>query len=253
MKAIILAAGRGSRMKHLTDDIPKCLLKFRGKSLIDWQLQAINEAGVSEISIVTGYKRELLSNLNLKEFFNQRWSETNMVSSLECAKEWLQNENCIVSYSDLYYQKEAIHLLQNSLAKLSITYDKNWLQLWSNRFVDPLLDAETFQLNFDHTLKEIGNKPTNIQQIEGQYMGLLKFTPEAWLEVEKIRAGLSQIDCDKMHMTGTLQKIIEYKNIPILAIPYNADWGEFDSEGDLDFSSISLQDSALDPSGQRGA
>ena len=60
MKAIILAAGRGSRMKNLTDEKPKCLAKLRGKPLLEWQLTSLREAGIEDIAIVTGYKRELL-------------------------------------------------------------------------------------------------------------------------------------------------------------------------------------------------
>ena len=53
MKAIILAAGRGSRMKLLTDEIPKCLVKLRGKSLLDWQLSALRAAGITDIALVS--------------------------------------------------------------------------------------------------------------------------------------------------------------------------------------------------------
>ena len=55
MRAIILAAGRGSRMKTLTEKIPKCLVHLREKPLIEWQLAAIREAGITEIAVVTGY------------------------------------------------------------------------------------------------------------------------------------------------------------------------------------------------------
>ena len=68
MKAIILAAGRGSRMQNLTQKQPKCLVNLRGKALLDWQLEALRAAGISEIAIVTGYKRELLANRGLVEF-----------------------------------------------------------------------------------------------------------------------------------------------------------------------------------------
>ena len=65
MKANILAAGRGSRMKHLTDERPKCLIEFNGKPLLEWQLEAIRAAGIDEIGIITGYKREMLNGYGL--------------------------------------------------------------------------------------------------------------------------------------------------------------------------------------------
>jgi L-glutamine-phosphate cytidylyltransferase len=233
MKAIILAAGRGSRMKALTNERPKCLVELRGKALIDWQLKALREAGISEIAIVTGYKRELLSNRGLVEFHNPRWAETNMVSSLACAEKWLLAEPCIVSYSDIFYEPQAIESLVASDANLAVTYDPHWLKLWEKRFGDPLLDAETFRMNSDNTLAEIGYKPKSLQEVEGQYMGLLRFTLGSWGEVLRIRAGLTPGKCDRMHMTDTLQRIIEAGHIAIEAISYELSWGEVDSAEDL--------------------
>lgn len=233
MKAIILAAGRGSRMKNLADERPKCLVELRGKSLLDWQLEALRKAGISEIAIVTGYKRELLANRGLAEFHNPRWAETNMVSSLACSQEWLLAEPCIVSYSDIFYEASAVESLMTSAARLAVTYDPHWLKLWEKRFGDPLLDAETFRLNSGKTLAEIGNKPKFVQEVQGQYMGLLRFTPDGWREVLRIRAGLPSVECDRMHMTGTLQRVIEAGHIAIEAIPYEHEWGEVDSAEDL--------------------
>jgi choline kinase len=233
MRAIILAAGRGRRMKHLTDERPKCLVELRGKALLDWQLEGLQEAGISEIAIVTGYKREMLAGRGLVEFHNPRWAETNMVSSLACAQDWLRAEPCIVSYSDIFYSPAAVQSLMRCPAALAVTYDPNWLELWTQRFGDPLLDAETFRLTTEHTLAEIGNKPKSVEEVQGQYMGLLRFSPEGWAEVLRIRAGLTPEQYDKMHMTGTLQKVIEAQRVAIAAVPYQGEWGEVDSAEDL--------------------
>lgn len=233
MKAIILAAGRGSRMKSLTDERPKCLVELRGKALLDWQLQALRAAGIVEIAIVTGYKRELLATRDLAEFHNQRWADTQMVSSLACAQEWLNSEPCIVSYSDIFYDAVAVTSLMECPAQIAVTYDPNWLDLWQKRFGDPLLDAETFRLNPDRTLAEIGNKPRSAQEIQGQYMGLLRFTPAGWAAVLRIRAQMTLPERDQLHMTSTLQRVIEEGVVPIVALPYEADWGEIDSADDL--------------------
>jgi choline kinase len=233
MKAIILAAGRGSRMKELTDGRPKCLIEFRGKSLLEWQIEAIQEAGITEVAIVTGYKRDLLANRGLVEFHNPLWAETNMVSSLECAQDWLRNDTCIVSYSDIFYAHSAILSLMQCDEDIAITFDPKWLELWRRRFDDPLLDAESFKLNEDSTLKEIGNKPRAVEEIQGQYMGLLRLSPAGWTEIMRIRSELTQEDRDRMHMTGTLQRVIDSMQIKVRALPYEGDWGEFDSVTDF--------------------
>jgi choline kinase len=233
MKAIILAAGRGSRMKDLTNERPKCLLEFRGKTLLDWQLESLRDAGISEIAIVTGYKRELLASRGLVEFYNPQWSKTQMVRSLMCANEWLNAEPCIVSYSDIVFESSAVVSLKKAESFLSITYDPNWLELWTKRFSNPLLDAETFKLDSDGNLAEIGNKSSSTQNIEGQYMGLLRFTPTGWEVLSRIYSRLSEEEKNKLHMTGALQKIIESKKITIMAVPYYDFWSEFDSASDL--------------------
>jgi len=155
MKAIILAAGRGSRMKALTENKPKCLIDVKGKPLIEWQISALREAGINEIAIVTGYKSEMLNSYRLKKFHNPKWAETQMVSSLMCASEWLEHEDCVVSYSDIFYESQAIRLLIECGSEICITYDPNWETLWKQRFEDPLSDAETFRIDSESFLLEM--------------------------------------------------------------------------------------------------
>lgn len=233
MKAIILAAGRGSRMSGLTKDNPKCLVKLDGRPLLDYQLEALRGAGINEIAVVTGYKKEMLAPYQLTEFCNENWESTNMVSSLCCAHNWLASDDCIVSYSDIFYEKAAIKSLINTTDDIAITYDPNWLQIWQNRFEDPLVDAETFAINEQSFLTEIGNKPDSLDDIRGQYMGLLKFSLKGWSSVLKKLAELSQEDQGQIHMTGLLQKLINSSAQNVKAIPYFGCWGEIDSQDDL--------------------
>lgn len=237
MKAIILAAGRGSRMKNMTDERPKCLVELNGKTLLERQLTALRAAGIKDIGIVTGYKREMLQKYELVEFHNPRWAETQMVSSLACASDWLEKEPCIVSYSDIFYEPSAVKLLMGCHADLAVTYDPDWLELWAGRFGDPLLDAETFKLKKDGTLADIGNKPKTVEEVQGQYMGLLKFTPTGWGKIEYIRSTMGGDDRNAIHMTGIMQILIQQYDFAIMANKYLGVWGEVDSEVDLSYYS----------------
>ena len=241
MKAIILAAGRGSRMKHLTDESPKCLLQIKGKPLLEWQLDALHEADIKEIAVVTGYKHEMLSKYDLVKFHNPNWSETQMVSSLYCASEWLEEEPCLVSYSDIFYDSTAVESLIESDEEISLTYDSNWLDLWTKRFGDPLLDAETFRIDNEGFLAEIGKKAMNIEEIEGQYMGLLKFNPGGWIKLKNIFNNLLIEEKNSIHMTGILQMLIELRKVKVKPVPYKREWGEFDSIQDLKLLSCKNQ------------
>ena len=233
MRAIILAAGRGSRMKTLSSDKPKCLVEINGRSLLNLQLSSMRSSGVTDIAIVTGYKREMLENQGLKEFYNIGWHNSNMVTSLACASEWLTQHDCIVSYADIFYGNKIIDDLLLATHKLSVAYDPHWLDLWSKRFTNPLVDAETFRLNAEDFITEIGGRPATVQEIQGQYMGLLKFTPEAWRETERIRGDLNDEVRNNLSMTNLLQKIIDSGRIKIRAIRCTEEWGEVDTEDDL--------------------
>jgi choline kinase len=233
LKGIILAAGRGSRMKTLTDERPKCLVELDGRTLLDYQINALSDAGIDEIAIVTGYRRELLAPRFNVEFHNPRWAETNMVSSLSMAQEWLEAEICIVSYSDIFYTSDAPRKLMQTEASLAITFDPNWHRLWAARFDDPLLDAETFRLGVDDCLTEIGKRPTTVTEVEGQYMGLLRFESSGWQEMERIRSEMEPAARDRLDMTSALQKVIERGRVQVRGVRYTGPWGEIDSEQDL--------------------
>ncbi len=231
-KAIILAAGRGSRMKALTDDRPKCLVEFRGKPLLHWQLEALRSAGVRDIALVTGYRREMLAGHGLHEFHNERWAETNMVASLACAREWLESSPCLVSYSDIVYERAAVDAVLGSEADLAVAYDLDWLRLWEARFGNPLEDAETFRIDEASRILEIGQKPESVAEIQGQYMGLLRFCPAAWAAMQRVRVALEPAKRDRLDMTGALQLMI-LSGYAVTGVPVHSHWAEFDSEEDL--------------------
>ena len=233
MRAVILAAGRGSRMAALTAERPKCMVEFRGRKLLEWQLCALRSAGVTEIAVVTGYRRELLAGFGLVEFHNARWAETNMVSSLACAANWLSAGPCIVSYSDIVYEAAGPAALARSTAQIAVTFDPEWRAQWELRFGDPLLDAETFRVSARSELVEIGKRPKAIEEVEGQYMGLLRLGPAGWREIERIRAELDPATRDRIDMTSTLQRVIEAGRVAISAIPYRGSWAELDTENDV--------------------
>lgn len=234
MKAIILAAGRGSRLKHLTDDRPKGLTLFRGRTLLEWQLSALVRSGIEDVGIVTGYMREEFSKYGLHEFQNKRWANTQMVASLKCAEHWLNQDKCLVIYSDIYFLHSALLSLARCTSDLSITYDKFWLDLWRRRFKDPLVDAECFRLRSNGILKEIGGRPNRLEDVQGQYMGLLCFTPAGWKVFDRIYSSLDSARQDQVSMTEVLQLIIDEGKLDILAVPYEDEWGEFDHPSDFD-------------------
>src|SRR5579862_9486651 len=233
MRALILAAGRGSRMGALGDARPKCLVELDGRPLLDRQLAALRRGGAREIGIVRGYRKEMLDKPGLTYFDNPRWAETNMVMSLACAAEWLRASAVIVSYADIFYRSELIRGLADAEGSLVISYDRKWRELWTRRFADPLSDAETFRVDDSGELIEIGGKAASIDDIQGQYMGLLKFTPAAWGAVERLLALLEPAVRDRLDMTGLIGRLLAAQAVRVATFGTDGQWGEIDNAGDV--------------------
>ena len=135
MKALILAAGLGSRLSPLTDDIPKCMVKVNGVAIIDKQIQNLIENGINELYIVTGYKRNVLemhinekySDLNIKIIYNDMYDSTNNMYSLNIARDYLYGQEFIMMNSDLFFEEEIIKvLIEEKYSNLIVCQPKSY-------------------------------------------------------------------------------------------------------------------------------
>ncbi len=233
MRGLILAAGRGSRLGPLCERRPKCLVEFAGRPLLERQIDALRRGGIERIGIVRGYCAELLEGRAPTLFDNPRWAQTNMVMSLAAAAEWLRAGPVIVSYGDIFFPAELVSALAKAPGELAIAYDRAWRSLWTRRFVDPLSDAETFRIDAAGHLVEIGGRAGRIEEIQGQYMGLLKFTPAAWAVIQALLARLDSQARDRLDMTALLRRLLADQLLPISTVATDGGWGEIDSPSDL--------------------
>ncbi|WP_139452820.1 sugar phosphate nucleotidyltransferase [Campylobacter armoricus] len=248
MKAIILAAGFGSRLMPLTKNNPKCMVEYKNKKIIDYEINALKENDINDICVVGGYLFDILKTYlkkehNIKIFYeNKKFDKTNMVQTLFCAKEFLQTcieekQDLIISYADIVYFKDSIEKLKNDKNDFAIIIDKAWENLWKRRFENPLDDAETLKLKDDFII-ELGKKAKSYIEIQGQYIGLFKFSHHFLKEVLKTYDELDKNliydgkDFKNMYMTSFLQILIDkYNNAKAIKIEGN--WCEIDFMSDL--------------------
>ncbi len=248
MRAIILAAGEGTRLRPHTADKPKCLVPLAGRSLLQRQVDALNIAGfdASRITVVTGYRSDQVEKLGFDTVHNPRFHDTNMVASLMCARRLFDGtDDVLVCYGDLVYEPRVVGALVEALTPpepavpmVSITFDRAWRQLWELRMADPLTDAETFRLAADGTVSELGRPPSSLEEIEGQYMGLIG-VPAALAPV--IVTSYDTLDPDgpyegrdrdHMFMTSFLQHLIDHVT-PLRGVAVDGGWLEVDTVEDL--------------------
>ena len=229
-KAIILAAGRGSRLHDMTANRPKGLVELGGHALLRWQIAALEAAGIADITIVTGYRREDIEALGYPTRYNDDWKTTNMVASFFCAGDLIDSPT-IVSYSDIVYGPGVVNALLEEDVSLAVAYDKDWLKLWQARFADPLSDAESLKLGPDGNITDIGRSVNDLTEIEGQYLGLLRFTPESFHRVQEALGAKSEL-ASQLDMTSLLSALID-KGQPIFGVATSGGWCEIDTPSDL--------------------
>jgi choline kinase len=237
-KVVILAAGEGTRLRPFTLDRPKCMVEADGRSLLDRQLDVLRAEGVGPIVLVGGYKADRLPQAGVSIKLNPRFAETNMVWSLFSASEELTGE-VVVAYGDIVYSRKNLRAVLDATADIAVAIDLDWEAYWRARNEDPLADAETLKLSPTGAILELGQKPKSLSDIEGQYMGLMKFSAKG---IETLKTAFHRAKAEgtirgkapeKAFMTDLLQSLID-QGIVLQSVPVRAGWVEVDTVGDLE-------------------
>lgn len=251
MKVIILAAGQGTRLRPLTNEIPKCMVEINGMSIIYRQIETLKKCGIIEkdIYILTGYKgikiKEYFKNTEINFIDNTKYETTNMVYTLMCAKQVLErNDDLIISYGDIIYSTEVFIKLLNSTNEISVIVDNDWLNYWKKRCANPLDDAESLIMDEKHNLIEIGQKTVELSHVQSQYIGLMRFKGLGIKKIIELSTRIKNIDnnskpllrtnrnFNKLYMTDLLQGLIDEGN-KLKAVEINRGWYEIDCYEDL--------------------
>jgi choline kinase len=180
MKTVILAAGAGSRLKPLTDHMPKCLLKVGVKSILEMTIENLLATNNSEIIIVTGYLenkirefiRERFPYLQITYIYNKLYASTNNIYSLWLAKDEVLGDDMMMLDSDIVFDERIISELQNSGYK-------NCLALKRHEVHDEEIKVKT---DAHGCVIEIG-KEVNMSQAAGESIGIEIFGIEALVEL----------------------------------------------------------------------
>ena len=249
--AIILAAGRGSRLRRYTEDCPKCLTRLGGITLIDRQLATLRGGGVDDIVIATGYRAKMLRLRGTRRVHNPVWETTNMVETLFRAEAEF-SDDMIVAYSDIVYEPRVLRALMLSPHEISVVIDRGWRSYWEHRFADPLVDAESLRVDRDGRIIDIGGPVADIDEIEGQYIGLMRFRDTGVDMLRRARAALgaekrSWMDTRpvrKAFLTDLLMELI-LRGEPVHAVTVENGWLEIDTVEDYETASGMFGDGTI--------
>ena len=174
-KVLIVAAGLGSRLKKHTEELPKCMLDFGGKTLLQRQLDSYKENGINDISLIKGYKKNKINYKGIKYFTNNEYKNNNILSSIFYAEEII-NGNIIISYSDILFDSFVVRRAIESNHDISIVVDIDWKGYYVNRKDHPLTEAENVIFNSDNEVIKIGKINTGKNDVHGEFIGMIKLS-----------------------------------------------------------------------------
>jgi choline kinase len=248
-KAIILAAGQGTRLRPYTDTVPKCMVEAAGRPLLLWHLDTLEACGIKDITIVAGYKADKITDPRVSKIVNERYASTNMIESLFTAEQKLTGD-VIIAYGDIVYSKDVLKQLMNDERDIVVACDDDWEAYWSERFDDPLSDAETFVKGTDGKVESLGKKTKDKLQVQGQYIGLIKLSSSGCERLKKLyhdasndpeqkkNAWDSGRPLEMAYMTDLLNYLAS--NGELYYSPINRGWVEVDDHVDLEIAKNQL-------------
>lgn len=175
MRAIIIGAGRGHRLKPLTDDSHKTLTEIKGKRIIDWILSALYKGGVDDIVYIEGFNAQVIR----KEFpdftyvTNENWQSNNIMESLMHAEPFM-DVPFISTYCDILYTPAIVEKLRQSPADIALGVDTDWVEHYRYRTQHPPKDAE--KLTVQDGLVQRVNRGLDPSICYGEFIGVAKFS-----------------------------------------------------------------------------
>ncbi len=253
MKAIILAAGSGTRMGEYTEDLPKGMLSICGKTIIERQIKLFRNIGLNEILIITGFKSELINYPNVTFFHNPHYAETNMIETLMCARDALDSD-ILISYSDIIYTTALAKMTMDYPGDIVVAVDEDWRDYWKFRYGTTETDLENLSLSDDGKITELGKSVSSSKGIKYRYIGLMKFSQKGIKEATKLYDKKnsknepwkqSGLPFRKGYMTDILNELI-ISGVEIRPVITHGGWLEFDTPRDLKIASSLLKSGKFD-------
>lgn len=232
IKAVILAAGMGSRIRPLIDNCPKSLLKVGGKTILEMMISHLQDCGISDVVFVLGYLQEQIKDFvrinfpNLKFHFvsNQRYAETNTGFSLLLARDFIDEFTFVKFDADLVFDIEILKKLIECKYANCLCIDK-----------DTNLETEEIKVIIDDQDRVIKvSKTVNPGDAAGESIGIEKISSEtAKLLFAELEVMMTDEQNHQAYYESAYERLIE-KNVPFYALDISGSkWTEIDTKEDF--------------------
>ena len=241
MKVIILAAGMSSRLRPLTSNKPKCMLKLFNETPLERQIKIFRNYNINDITIVTGYRSEAIDISNVNYVKNENYETTNINESLFCALE-PSNSPVLVTYSDIVFEQKIIQQMLEITDGIRLAVNLNWKKYYQNRTMHPLSEAENVLVENGRILQIRKNISESLQNQQiGEFLGIMMLSSDhvkillerySYLKKNHVGAFQNSSSLSNAYITDMLQEIIDC-GINVNPVFTEGRWLEIDTPEDL--------------------
>ena len=240
LKALIVAAGLGSRLKKHTENLPKCMLDFGGKTLLQRQLDSYKKCGIKDISLIRGYKKEKIKYKGIKYFENTDYKNNNILNSIFYGEKVI-NGNIIISYSDILFDQSVVQRTLESNHDISVVVDIDWRGYYVGRKDHPISEAENVIFNSNNEVVKIGKINAGDQEVHGEFIGMIKLSNRGTEIFKEHFNRLKKIYWNKpfqraktfqtAYLTDLIQELVDI-GIKVHCVIIESGWKEIDTVED---------------------
>ncbi len=244
MRAIIIGAGRGSRLMPTTANSPKCFAEVGGQRILDWTLDALRQNDIDDITFIGGYRIESVQEAYPEFTFrhNKDWANNNILASLFYAEDRMDGP-FICCYSDILFTSEIVQNLIAAENDINLSIDTDWLSRYEHRHEHPSDDAEKVAVENGEVVRihrEIAESDAH-----GEYTGVARFSSngaqtlrEYYHRSKKKYAGQPFREAklfEKAYLIHLFQEMLE-AGIDIKHVDSPGGYIEIDTQEDFEFA-----------------
>lgn len=233
VKTLILSAGQGKRLSPLTDDRPKCLVELAGRTVLEWQLRHLYQAGVTEAVVVTGFRSDMveaevariaLPGMTIRTLYNPFYSVTDNLATCWLAREEMRGGPFMILNGDTLFEPEiAKRLISAPAAPITVTVDRK---------DDGVYDSDDMKvLTEGDALRAIGK---TITEYDAESIGFLRFDAEgSALFIETLEKIMRTPEGLKRWYLSVINEIALAKDVVRVRSIQGLEWSEMDFPEDL--------------------
>lgn len=232
MKALILAAGKGSRIQHVSQGLPKSMLPLGDETLISHSLNLLKKKGIKEIVVVTGYKRQqLMKHISgvwgddVDYIFNPHYSTTNVLYSFWLGLKKIEDKDFIFLHADTVFSEdilEKVMLTKMDQSGLLIAIDKHKCD---DEAMKVSLNNRGFVVNI--------TKEMSLDECSGEFIGLAKISKRICSQLNESAEKVLEEGLFQSYFEYCIQRLINEKELPVQSCDITGlAWREVDFEED---------------------